>query len=125
MTAEVGIINQRGVALAADSAVTISKANGEVITLNNANKLFTLSPLNRVGIMIYGNASFMDIPLDVLINSYSEKTAKETKPALKNYVESLLRYLKDLNIYKKESEETFVIQNAYAALKSFLITHKV
>lgn len=117
MTAEVGIINQRGVALAADSAVTISKANGEVITLNNANKLFTLSPLNRVGIMIYGNASFMDIPLDVLINSYSEKTAKETKPALKNYVESLLRYLKDLNIYKKESEETFVIQNAYAALK--------
>ena len=42
MTAEVGIINKKGVALGADSATTITKRDGEVRTLNNAQKIFNL-----------------------------------------------------------------------------------
>jgi hypothetical protein len=42
MTAEVAILNKIGVALAADSIVTITTANGDK-TYNTANKLFALS----------------------------------------------------------------------------------
>ena len=48
-------MNKKGIALAADSAVTI----GDSKIYNTANKLFSLSKINPVGIMIYGNAAFM------------------------------------------------------------------
>lgn len=65
MTAEVGVINERGIALAADSAVTI---NGSKVT-NSAVKLFTLDSAHYVGIMIYGNADLQSIPWEVIIKS--------------------------------------------------------
>jgi hypothetical protein len=55
MTAEIGIMNRVAVALAADSAATITIGNITKI-LNSANKLFSLSKFHPVGIMVYGNA---------------------------------------------------------------------
>jgi hypothetical protein len=44
MTAEIGMLNKYAVALAADSAVTVSGNNGKSKVYNSANKLF----LNQV-----------------------------------------------------------------------------
>jgi hypothetical protein len=49
MTAEIAILNSYGIALAADSAVTI--ANKKVY--NGADKLFALSKYQPVAIMVY------------------------------------------------------------------------
>ena len=53
MTAEIAILNREAVALAADSAVTIGF--GAKI-YNSANKLFCLSYLHPIGVMISGNS---------------------------------------------------------------------
>lgn len=69
MTAEIVIINQHGVAMAADSAVTI----GSQKIINSAIKLFSLSRTEPVGIMIYGNANLLNIPWETLIKLYRKK----------------------------------------------------
>lgn len=69
MTAEIGILNRQGVALAADSAVTIS-GNGKEKILNSANKLFNLIKGKPVGFMVYGNGSFMGVPWEVIVDYY-------------------------------------------------------
>lgn len=48
MTAEIAVLNKLGVALAADSIVTITSPRGEK-TYNTSNKLFTLSKRHPVG----------------------------------------------------------------------------
>ena len=59
MTAIVGILNKRAVAVATDSAVTIDCQSGHKV-LNSARKLFQLSKKEPVGIMIYSSANFME-----------------------------------------------------------------
>ncbi|MGM9571627.1 MAG: hypothetical protein ACI3ZR_05340, partial [bacterium] len=61
MTAEVVIMNKQGVAIAADSAVTLPGPENSKI-YNTASKVFMLSKYEPVGIMVYGNASFINIP---------------------------------------------------------------
>jgi len=58
MTAEIAIMNKEAIAIAADSAVTLRE--GKIFT--SANKIFSLSKYRPVGVMIYGNATFMGIP---------------------------------------------------------------
>ncbi len=60
MTAEVGVLNAMGVALAADSAVSIGPNANKIYS--SADKLFNLSTSAPVGIMINGNASLLGIP---------------------------------------------------------------
>ncbi|MFC1941213.1 hypothetical protein ACFLWL_02240 [Chloroflexota bacterium] len=72
MTAEIVIMNKEAIALASDSAVTMTEEAGQKI-FTSANKLFSLSKYHPVGIMVYGNANFMDIPWETIIKIYREK----------------------------------------------------
>lgn len=69
MSAIVGILNKQGIAIAADSAVTIDTLNGHKI-FNGANKVFSLSKHHPVGIMIYNSASFLSTPWEIIIKVY-------------------------------------------------------
>ena len=91
MTAEIAILNRMGVALAADSAVSIG-GSGKVY--NSANKLFALSKKHPVGIMIYGNAHFMSVPWEIIIKHYRANELGNTSFAsLKGYADSFLKFL--------------------------------
>ncbi len=82
MTAEIAILNKSAVALAADSKVTVS-SGGQEKTYDTVNKLFTLSRVHPVGVMIYGNADFMGFPWETIIKEYrkSKGTLSESKIA--------------------------------------------
>jgi hypothetical protein len=68
MAAEIVILNKNAVALAADSAVTLRDPNTSKI-YNTANKLFMLSKFEPVGIMIFGAAEFMAVPLETMLRA--------------------------------------------------------
>lgn len=72
MTAEVAILNKSAVALAADSAVTISAGTREEKIFDNADKLFELCG-PAIGIMIYNGMSFAEAPLPSLIRTFRTK----------------------------------------------------
>jgi hypothetical protein len=76
MTAEVGVMNRLGVALAADSAVSIGYDAGKIWT--SADKLFQLTHAAPVGVMIYGNADFVGIPWETIVKEYRRKLGHRT-----------------------------------------------
>lgn len=74
MTAEIAIINKSAVALATDSAVTISTGSRQEKIFDTADKLFELCDHNPIGIMIYNGMSYAETPLPSLIKVFRKKS---------------------------------------------------
>ncbi|MCG8509086.1 MAG: hypothetical protein MI741_07635 [Rhodospirillales bacterium] len=101
MTTEIAIMNKSALALAADSAVTISVTGPQGRShkvLNTANKLFALSKYAPVGLMVYGNAAMLGIPWETIVKMYREKVGDKVFPSLEGYARSFFRFLDDFPI---------------------------
>jgi hypothetical protein len=116
MTAEISVMNRTGVALAADSAVTTSflkniyDATDPNPKIYNSNKLFMLSKYHPIGIMIYGNASLIGVPWEIIIKNY-RKSALQNRSFdyVEDYARHFLDYLggSDLH-FPEETQENYV-----------------
>lgn len=106
MTAEVGVINRRGVALAADSAVTINRSK----VTNSAVKLYTLDSAHYVGIMIFGNAGLQNVPWEAIIKSYREKLGNKVFDKLNDYIDSFKTYVSLLKIWNTQEARWSMVQ---------------
>ena len=76
MTAEIAILNRTAVALAADSIVTLSGTSGSK-TYDSAEKIFELSRIRPIGLMVYNNAELVRIPLEILAREFREQISDE------------------------------------------------
>jgi hypothetical protein len=100
MTAEIAIINKTAVALAADSAVTISNGDTQEKIYESADKLFELFCGQPVAIMINNDMQFFETPLPVLINRYRERL-KQTF-AVHGVFDHIREYASDFQNYLHE-----------------------
>ena len=100
MTAEVAILNKLGIALAADSAVTISEGEDSKKVFNTADKLFELSKTQPIACMVFSNLQFMHTPLQVLIKEFRNQI--ETCQKISDASNQLLNYL---HTYASESSD--------------------
>ena len=100
MTAEIALLNKTAVALAADSAVTLAES-GKVYP---GNKLFALSRYQPVGVMIYNNAEFMDVPWETLIKMYRQSLGSDSKPTIRDYLGNFLEYISDSFVCTEEQK---------------------
>jgi hypothetical protein len=123
MTAEIGILNKSAVALAADSAVTVS--NGELggrKVYNTANKIFNLSRNQPVGIMIYNNAQICGIPWETLIKLYRESIKGKSFSTIVQYKNSFIQFLhKNLSYFTSDAQINDTRNLCY---KIFDLVHK-
>jgi len=92
MTAEIAILNSNAVALAADSAVTVGKEAGKIYA--SADKLFQMSINSPVGIMLYGQSSFLGVPWETVVKCYRSELGNRTFPKLSDYLKDFIRYVK-------------------------------
>lgn len=107
MTAEIAIMNKEAIALAADSAVTMSTAGQSVAKIfPSANKLFTLSKFHPIGIMVYGNAQFMGIPWETIIKIYRNNLGNNELNTLNDYSKNFIEFL---NVNQKLFPESIQI----------------
>jgi hypothetical protein len=90
MTCEVAVMNKLGIALAADSAVSVGR--GDKI-YHHAEKLFSLQSNTPVGIMIYGCAEIMAMPWALLINSYVQHMGGRRLDRIEQYAEKFFRFV--------------------------------
>lgn len=91
-------MNKNGIALAADSAVTITGPGGQKIY--NTHKLFMLSKYHPVGVMIFGNAELLGIPWQVIIKEFRKKEINDTSyPTLKEYGDRFINHLNNNHKY--------------------------
>ncbi len=94
MTAEIAILNREAVALAADSAVTISGADGQKI-FTTANKIFQLSKTKPIGVMINGASEINAVGWETIIKRYRDQLGDRSFGTLDEYVADFLAFLRD------------------------------
>ncbi len=111
MTAVIGILNKNGMAMAADSAVTVTGGNSKKI-YNTANKIFTLSKFHPIGIMIYSSSSFMDTPWEIIIKLYRKELKDKCFDKVEDYKNDFIEFLKTNNYFTN-------MEGQIAKLKSF------
>ena len=123
MTAEIAIMNKEAIALATDSAVTTTGESGQKI-FTSANKLFALSKYHPVGIMVYGNANFMDIPWETIIKIYREKElGKKAFKTLEEYARGFIAFLDNGNsLFPDSVQGDYLHSSIYS---SFIFIRKV
>lgn len=120
MTSEVAIMNKLGMALAADSAITSGRDEVRKV-YHSANKLFSLSNKHPIGIMVYGAASFMEVPWDIIIKTYREYLGNQTFRNLPSYLDSMLEFLKQDKRFRKEALEEVIIYRTFSDLLKELV----
>ena len=96
MTSEIAVMNQRAVALAADSAVTLIDG-GTVVVRNDQRKLYNLMEGRPVGVMFFGVADIMGHPWEHLIEHYQKKVRPKQFAHLGDYAASFTAMLDNLN----------------------------
>lgn len=117
MTAEIVIMNKEAIALASDSAVTMSGESGQKV-FTSANKLFALSKHHPVGIMIYGSAIFMSVPWETIIKIYRKKLGNKNLETLDDYVNDFIEFLDNGNpLFPYSVQEDYLRSSIYAYFK--------
>ncbi|HEY93457.1 MAG TPA: hypothetical protein G4O15_00775 [Dehalococcoidia bacterium] len=113
MTAQIAIMNREAVALASDSAVTLSQESDGLEDkqkiFTSANKLFTLSKYQPIGIMVYGSAEFMGIPLETIVKVYRNQLGDTSFNTLKEYGNDFIKFLDNGNkMFPESVQETYI-----------------
>lgn len=93
MTAEVVVMNPLGVALAADSAVTLGTEVDRKV-YPSAEKLFQLSNACPIGVLIYGNSNFVSVPWETIIKTYRAERRLACFGTVREYGEDFLTFLR-------------------------------
>ena len=91
VTAEVVVLNRNGVGIAADSAATLSGIRPK--TYNTANKLFALSAMQPVAIMVYDSSAFGVTPWETIVKTYRDHRKAEPLATISAYAADLIDYL--------------------------------
>ena len=100
-------MNKNAIAMAADSAVTI----GDHTAIHNSvNKLFALSMFEPIGAIIYANAQFMQIPMEIIIKEYKTEIGRRSFPTLQEYVDDFIAFMEShaALFHFKANEEGFI-----------------
>lgn len=121
MTALIGALNKHGVAIAADSAATIGNGHYDKV-YNTANKIFTLSKMHPIGIMICGNAEFLGVPWDIVIKSYRKSLGAKSFDYVTDYVTDFFQYLRsDILPFSEFKIPAKVISNVVGNILNSLV----
>jgi hypothetical protein len=110
MTAEVAVLNKTGVAIAADSAVTTGFPGKEKI-FTTANKIFTLSKFQPVGVMINGHVEHLGIPWEVIIKDFRHRLGSQKFGDLREYVDLFLKAITEKRLLSSDGQIVSVLVN--------------
>jgi hypothetical protein len=117
MSSAIIFINKLGVAVAADSAITIG--DKEAI-FNTAQKIFPIGKKDQAHILVitFANAMFMGVPIELILKSYSNKI--EESGFKKNSIEE---YMFDFIKFVEAQKDLFNFKtNEYSYLYSLFVS---
>lgn len=114
LTTEIAVLNREAVALAADSAVTLQRrgAGTPEKIHTSANKIFTLSGSEPVGITVYGSASLGAIPWETVIKLFRRELGNTVEPKLEGYEHRLLDFIGTRGFADDDAQRAFVERQA-------------
>ncbi|MCU0073307.1 hypothetical protein N8H71_17065 [Pseudomonas koreensis] len=120
MTAEIAIMSRTAVVLAADSATTVTSwkdGQQEKRYFKGANKLFELSRVGPVGLMIYGSADLHGVPWELPIKAYRESLGHDQYDKLETYPQRFFEFVeKEEKFFSEEAKSKTLFDLVAAAL---------
>ena len=111
MTTEIAVLNRLGVALATDSAVTVSNSETSKV-FNSADKLFELTCEYPVGVMINGNMDCVGIPREILIKDFRGVEGNKPRNSVTEWADELLAFAQSIVTSSAESQDHFLTRTA-------------
>lgn len=125
MTSEVVLMNRLAVALAADSATTVTywnKGTAESRFFKGANKIFNLLPGHPVGLMTYATANLQGVPWEVVVKAFRKSKVAKPQKKLEAYASALFQFVeKDKNLFpEKYQVEQFTTQVENLAFRLYI-----
>jgi len=118
VTAEIAIMSRTAVVLAADSATTVTSwkdGDQERRYFKGANKLFELSRVAPVGLMIYGSADLHGVPWELPIKAFRERLGDEHYDKLETYPERFFDFVEREDKLFSDSARVSVLFDVVAA----------
>ncbi len=107
MTAEVVVMNRKGVALAADSAGTVS-SRGLFKVYNSNDKLFQISNKCHIGSLTYGCSSLNGAPVELIIGRFKEQHSDTAWKIVSDCKQDFIRYLDDREFATYSDEKNYI-----------------
>jgi hypothetical protein len=125
MTTDIAILTPRGVAVAADSAIsTLKGAESDPRRVHySAEKLFELEPSIPVAVMLFGQNDLMGIPMGVWVKSFRARWAGKRCGTLAEYGQAFWNFLKEAPL-EEHQEMAFLIQTARRIFLRTRIRHQ-
>lgn len=124
MTAVAGILNRQGVALAADSAVTRTRWNGNTKCTKNGNKMIRLSHAVPISVMVTGNADFLQVPWDLIIRNYRDHRGDVRHTGVEEAIRDFFLYVADSDaIWEENHAPDRWLKEEISSLFSEIICH--
>mgnify|MGYP000377278858 FL=1 len=116
MTSEVVLMNRQAVAMAADSAVTIS-GHQYLKTYQSVDKLFPLNDAQPVGVMIYNNAEIMSTPWETVISLYRDATRGRSLDTVQDYAEDFMNFISgNPDLFPADHQDTEFLKHVAVVL---------
>ena len=108
MTTEIAVINRLGVAIAADSAVTVSGFGPDKV-FDTGDKLFELSERYPVALMVNGSMDFLGVPWEIIAKEFRCTQQNDAaKLSIKQWMERFLEFLAAHATVKDEDVERWL-----------------
>lgn len=93
MTSEVVLMNNKAVAVAADSVVTVAVDGVPRKTFTGVEKLFEVSKNQPVAMMIYSNAEIMGLPWKTVITAYKQQAKNPAFKSVEEYADDFFKFI--------------------------------
>jgi len=108
MTTEIAVINRLGVAIAADSAVTVSGFGTDKV-FDTGDKLFELSERFPIALMVNGSMDFLGVPWEIIAKEFrSTPPADADKLSIKQWMGRFLEFVSTHPTVKEQDVERWV-----------------
>jgi hypothetical protein len=115
MTAEIAVMNEEAIALAADSAVSGPKI------FTSANKIFALSKYHPVGVMVFASAQFLNVPWETIIKQYRRDLGDRSFPTLAEHADHFVDYFNGPNrLFPPDAQERSIATVAEALCETVM-----
>lgn len=117
MTSEVALMNRHGVALAADSAATVTYWNPETARqeeryFKRVNKIFNIMHNKPVGLMIYGTGSLQGMPWELIAKAFRTDRSDAAHEKLPGYADDLFGYIAGNRDMFSEDQQQAALQTS-------------
>jgi hypothetical protein len=101
MTAEIAVMNEEAIALAADSAVT-----GPAKIFTSANKIFALSKYHPVALMVHDAATFHGVPWETIVKQYRRELGDQGFDSIDEHAAHFLDYFNGVTpLFPKDAQD--------------------